>query len=1051
MNRCHPLTRPFLVLAFIAAGIVLPCKVAAELPFRNDRAGAPLPYPTEELLNRKGRYVYTGEYLNQINFPLGGIGSGCIALNGRGALVDWSIFGKPNLGWRPELSFFGIWAKAGDDAPVFRVLEGEQAPPYGWGGEAQGSGPLAMVGLPHMRTAVFEGRFPFATVTLSDPGMPLEATIEGWSPFIPGNERESSLPVACLNITLRNVSGKAVKGTLGYNLKNLAAEGKDEGTITELLRRENYDLLSMRREDGAGEGSLAVAIPRRITTWQKRWPPSGMMPSGGIQTFAETFCINGRYEKGKTVAEIEQTKAATASPDVVIDDFEDGTFERWTVEGDAFGTAPIAIEDHQHPAQVTGHHGKRLADSWGSRKTDFAVGKLVSKPFKIVRSNLSFLIGGGNHPGETCINLLLDNQVVRTATGNDLEALMPASWNVAEFIGKTAQLEIVDHNTGGWGHILVDNIVLSDRSVDETWPGGMGSIGVEVDLQPGASVRIPLVLSWHFPERKDVPGVRNYYSTQWPNAAAVADYLMANRQRLETETREFQETFLASTLPGVILESVSSQLAILRSPTVFREANGTLHGWEGSWPSGGSCDGTVTHVYHYAQSIAYLFPGLERAMREFDFSKRIDPETGGLRNRVWPTRIVEAAVSADGHFGTLLRLCREWQGNGDTEWLRKLWPNVKKAVAYPWTSWDKNRDGRLDSNMGWGSTLDQALYGDETYGNSMYMAAMLAGEKMATAVGDTELADSCRRVFETGSKKTDELCWNGEYYRQVFEGKDTRNTWLNGVVSEQLIGQWWSDMLGLGDIYPRERMRSAIGAVFKYNFVPDCRKLLNTGYTLAVNDDAGLVICSWPKGGRPAQGLSYADTIEVGYEDQVAANLVYHGYVLEGIAAMRAIRDRYDGRKRDPYCQLECGGYYARSLANYSLILALAGYRYSAVDGCLGLAPKVYPDDFRCFFGAASGWGEVTQQRKGATQFNSVTLRSFACELSSAAKSSRQGSNRQAGANAKAVITCGGHAVSGHLTVKDGKVLVMLEKEVVIGAGSGLEIRFTGIAGTAQK
>ena len=513
---------------------------------------------------------------------------------------------------------------------------------------------------------------------------------------------------------------------------------------------------------------------------------------------------------------------------------------------------PNVVEEHQHPAQVTGYHGKRLADSWGNRKTDSAVGKLVPKPFKIVRSKLSFLIGGGDHPGETCINLLVG-----------------------------------------------------------------------------------------------------------------------------------------------ILESVSSQLAILRSPTVFREANGTLHGWEGSWPGDGSCPGTVTHVYHYAQSIAYLFPGLERAMREFDFSKRMDPETGGLRNRVWPTQVGEAGVSADGHFGTILRLCREWQANGDTEWLGKLWPNVKKAIAYPWISWDKDRDGRLDSKIGWGSTLDQALYGDETYGNSMYMASMLAGEKMERSVGD---------------------------------------------------------------IYPRERMRSAISAVFKYNFVPDCRKLLNTGYTLAVNDDAGLVICSWPKGGRPAQGLSYADTIEVGYEDQVAANLVYHGYMLEGIAVMKAIRDRYDGRKRDPYCQLECGGYYARSLANYSLILALAGYRYSAVEGCLEMAPKVNPDDFRCFFGTASGWGEVTQQRKGATQFNSVTLRhgtlklrSFACELSSAANSSRQGPDTEAGANAKAFITCGGQAVSGHLTMKDGKALVMLEKEIVIGSGNKLEIKLSGLAGTAKN
>ena len=831
----------------------------------------PLPYSAEELLSQAGRYTYRGSSLDQIRFPLGGVGSGCISLNGRGALVDWSIFGNPNIGWRPELSFLGLWMKAENEEAVFRVLEGEKPPPYGWGGESQGNGPLAMVGMPHMRTAVFEGRFPFAKVTLSDPGVPLEVTLEGWSPFIPGNDRESSLPVACLNITLKNVSGKAVKGTLGYNLKNLAAEGNDAGTRTELLRRDGYDLLLMRREDSAKEGSLAVATPHRITTWQRRWAPSGMGPNGGIQTFAETFCISGRYDR-----------------------------------------------------------------------------------------------------------------------------------------------------------------VMSDVSGPETWDGGMGSIGMEIDLKPGASTRIPMVLSWHFPERKDVPGVRNYYSTQWPDAAAVADYLMANRERLERETRLFQATFFASTLPGVILESVSSQLSILRSPTVFREANGTLHGWEGCLPTAGSCAGTVTHVYHYVQSIAYLFPALERGMREFDFSRRMDPQTGGLRQRVWPTgRDTEALVPVDGHFGTILRVCREWQVCGDTEWLRRQWPGVKKAIGYPWTSWDKDRDGRLDPNTGWHCTLDQSLYGDETYGNGMYMAGMLAGEKMARAMGDVELAGECRRVFEIGRKKTDELCWNGEYYRQIFDGTDTRSTWLNGVISEQLIGQWWSDMLGLGEIYPRERMRSAIAAVFKYNFVPDCRKLLNTGYTLAVNDDAGLVICSWPKGGRPAQALYYADTIEVGYEDQVAANLIYHGYVLEGLAVMKAIRDRYDGRKRDPYNQLECGGYYARSMANYSLLLALSGCRMDASAGRLEFAPKVTPENFTCFFAAGEGWGSFSQRREGAVftasldvMWGQLRLRTLSLPLP----------------NGAVKVSLAGRPVDCTATRDGEQVVVALANETVVSSGQTMTV-----------
>jgi len=782
----------------------------------------PLPYTEEELLSPHVRDRYEGVYLDQVRFLLGGIGSGCIALNGRGALVDWSLFGNPNCGYRPEFSFLGVWVKAEDEEASFRVLEGDPAVPYGWGNENWSTGPLAISGLPHMRSAAFVGRFPFAKVMLKDRGMPLEATIEGWSPFIPGNDRESSLPVACLTITLTNVSGKTVTGTLGYNLKNLANEGNDDGTRTELLRRDGFDLLLMRRESGAQNGSLAVASPCRVTTWQKRWEPSTLFPTGGFQHFAETFGVNGRYDFSATLEEIEKRRNGTAS-------------------------------------------------------------------------------------------------------------------------------------------------------TNESWAGGVGSMGWEFTLKPGGSTNIPLIISWCFPERKDVPGVRNYYVTQWPDAAAAAEYLMANRQRLESQTRLFQQTFFASTLPGVILESISSQLAILRSPTVFREANGTLHGWEGCWANSGSCEGTVDQVWHYVQSIAYLFPALERGMREFDYSTRIKPN-GGMATRVWPTRVVDGDTAFDGHFGTLLRTCREWQISGDTAWLRKQWPGIKKAVEFPWKQWDVNRDGLLDTNSSWRCTLDQHLRGYESFGNSMYMAGMLAGEKMARAVGDTALADDCRRVFENGRQKTDQLCWNGEYYRQVYDGKDTRNTWLNGVISEQLIGQWWSDMLGLGDIYPRDHMQTAIASVFKYNFVSDCRKILNTGYTLAMNDDAGLVICSWPKGGRPAQALFYADTIEVGYEDQVAGNLVNHGHILEGLAVMKAIRDRFDGRKRDPYNQIQCGGYYIRSMANYSLLLALTGLRYSAVDRCLWLNPKLPSDDLKTFFSTDGAWGTVTLKKTGKGHLLTIDL-----------------------------------------------------------------------------
>src|SRR5439155_15860202 len=93
-----------------------------------------------------------------------------------------------------------------------------------------------------------------------------------------------------------------------------------------------------------------------------------------------------------------------------------------------------------------------------------SVGTLTSPPFVLERRCLNFLIGGGNHPGETCINLLIDGKVVRTATGRDDEHLECDGWDVAEFAGRSAVIEIVERHTGGWGHINIDHIVQSDAS-----------------------------------------------------------------------------------------------------------------------------------------------------------------------------------------------------------------------------------------------------------------------------------------------------------------------------------------------------------------------------------------------------------------------------------------------------------------------------------------------------------------------------------------------------------------------------------------------------------
>jgi fructan beta-fructosidase len=158
---------------------------------------------------------------------------------------------------------------------------------------------------------------------------------------------------------------------------------------------------------------------------------------------------------------------ATAAdrPDILIADFEGETYGDWKTTGTAFGNGPAR---GTLPAQmpVTGYLGKGLVNSFNGG--DKSTGTLTSPSFKVERKYLNFLVGGGKFPGRTCINLLVNDKVVRTATGpNDQpggsEALDWASWDVAELEGKSAVIQIVDDATGGWGHINVDHIVQSDR------------------------------------------------------------------------------------------------------------------------------------------------------------------------------------------------------------------------------------------------------------------------------------------------------------------------------------------------------------------------------------------------------------------------------------------------------------------------------------------------------------------------------------------------------------------------------------------------------------
>ncbi|MGA2248269.1 MAG: DUF4980 domain-containing protein [Verrucomicrobiota bacterium] len=154
-------------------------------------------------------------------------------------------------------------------------------------------------------------------------------------------------------------------------------------------------------------------------------------------------------------------------PDIVIEDFEGANFGEWKVTGDAFGTGP-AHGTLPNQMAVDGFLGASFASSY--HHGDGSVGTLTSPSFKVERRYIQFLIGGGGFAGKTCINLLSDGRMVRTAVGPNTEPggsehLDWQAWDVSELAGESVVLEIVDQATGGWGHISIDQIMQTDHKM----------------------------------------------------------------------------------------------------------------------------------------------------------------------------------------------------------------------------------------------------------------------------------------------------------------------------------------------------------------------------------------------------------------------------------------------------------------------------------------------------------------------------------------------------------------------------------------------------------
>ena len=546
---------------------------------------------------------------------------------------------------------------------------------------------------------------------------------------------------------------------------------------------------------------------------------------------------------------------------------------------------------------------------------------------------------------------------------------------------------------------------LLPRTYSEINKGDVGTVCADVTLAPSQRKSIRFLISWNTPnctkntkffgpdesEEEARRSWKNYYAVLWKDSRASGTYSFENWDTLEARSRAFSDAIYSTDMDEELLETAVANLSTLKSPTVLRLEDGTLWGWEGVHECEGSCPGTCTHVWTYAYAIPFLFPRLERGMREAEFKYSMF-ESGMMAFRIplpIGRKMGDARPCVDGQMGAVIKTFREWKLSGDTEWLRSVWQSVKRALEYAWVddgefSWDADRDGVLEGRQH--HTLDMELFGSSAWLEGFYIAALRAAAEMASALGYDADAQTYLELAKKGSEWTENNLFNGEYYVQKVELTDESQParfnvsdkyWNaeageikyqigDGCEIDQLLAQWHATICGLGDIFDKANRRTALKNIYKYNHKSSMRDFVNPWRIFALNDESGTVMCEYPEGVRkPAVPLPYAEECMAGFEYALGALMLSEGMEEEGKTVIGSVYSRYDGKKRNPYSEIECGNNYARGMASWSFIPIMSGFECDMVKKRIGFYPRTDKSEFTSFWSCADAWGTVTVSQGG--------------------------------------------------------------------------------------
>lgn len=779
---------------------------------------------------------YTGEHLARIAFPIGGIGAGMFCLEGTGAISHMSVRNKPEVFNEPAM-FAAISVKGFENGS--KVLEGQVSEWKHFGQPGSGNGSAgATYGLPRFENCSFLARFPFASIELKDKDIPLDILIRGWSPFIPTDADNSSLPAGAVEYTFRNSTNSKVEAVFSYNSRNF-----------------------MKESDGKSK----------------------------IKPVTGGFILS-----------------------------EEGTKENPEKKGDfaIFTSEPETIVDH---SWFRGGWWDPLTITWN---TILKGETRNSPPSEVDAPGASLYVPFSVNPGET----------------KTIRVMMV--WYVPDTNMKYGQ---------------------DSKETDK-----------EECTDPRCSCKDPYYKPWYSVKFADINEIANYWKTNYSDLLAKSEL--------------FSNAFYGTSLPPEVIEAIAANLTIIKSPTCLRQTDGRLWSWEGCSDNSGCCAGSCEHVWNYAQAIPHLFPKLERTLRETEFGPNQDKDGHQTFRAALPIRPVATTfyAASDGQLGGIIKMYRDWHISGDTEWLKKMYPKVVESMDYCIKTWDPRFTGTLEEPHH--NTYDIEFWGPDGMCTSFYLGALKAISEMGGYIGQD--VEKYKSLYSKGKQTIENDLFNGEYFFQKIKWTGlnapdpvtaSKGSWSSeysedaltllqtegpkyqygtGCLSDGILGSWIGEVCGLRNVVDSVKVTSHLNSVYKYNFKKDLTDHSNPQRpSYALGNEGGLLLCTWPKGGKLSLPFVYCDEVWTGFEYQAASHLIMMGEVEKGLDIVRTTRDRYDGRLRNPFNEYECGHWYARAMSSYALLQGLTGVRYDALDKTMYIDSKI--GDFTSFISTETGFGNV--------------------------------------------------------------------------------------------